>query len=171
MSKFVSHHTVKAGVEYRRMGADVLTYGASAGDLGFTAGFTQGPNANTASTAAGDAFASFLLGYPATGTIAVAGQGNYFLNYYSGYVQDDFRATSKLTLNLGLRYEFEDGLRERDNRFTVGFDPAAAFPVQVAGLDLKGGLMYAGQNGYPTYQGAPLQRPARAARRRRLVAH
>ena len=133
MSKFISHHTVKAGVEYRRMGADVLTYGASAGDMGFTAGFTQGPNANTASTAAGDAFASFLLGYPATGTTAVAGQGNYFLNYYSGYVQDDFRVTSKLTLNVGLRYEFEDGLRERDNRFTVGFDPAATFPVQVRG--------------------------------------
>ena len=170
LSKFFGHHTTKAGVEYRRMTADALAYGNSAGNFGFTSAFTQGPNTNTASTFAGDAFASFLLGYPATGDIAVAGPGNFLLNYYSGYVQDEFRATSKLTFNLGLRYEFEDGLRERENRFAVGFDPAAAFPVQIAGLDLKGGLMYAGQNGYPTYQGAPVQRPARAARRRRLVA-
>ena len=35
--------------------------------FGFTAGYTQGPNPNTASATAGDAFASFLLGYPATG--------------------------------------------------------------------------------------------------------
>ena len=79
-------------------------------------------------TIAGDAFASFLLGYPATGDIAVAGPGNFLLNYYAGYVQDEFRATSKLTFNLGLRYEFEDGLRERDNRFTVGFDPDRGVP-------------------------------------------
>jgi hypothetical protein len=155
LSKFFGHHTTKVGAEYRRMTADALAYGNSAGNFGFTSAFTQGPNTNTASSVAGDAFASFLLGYPATGDIAVAGPGNFLLNYYSGYVQDEFRATSKLTLNLGLRYEFEDGLREQDNHFAVGFDPTAAFPVQVEGLDLKGGLMYAGQNGYPTYQGAP----------------
>jgi hypothetical protein len=153
MSKFVGHHTIKAGVEYRRIGADVLAYGASAGDFAFTPAFTQGPNANAASTAAGDAFASFLLGYPASGEISVAGRGNYLLPYYAGYVQDDFRATSSVALNFGLRYEFERGLQEQNNRFTVGFDPNAIFPVQVNGLNLKGGLMYAGQNGYPTHQG------------------
>ena len=78
-------------------------------------------------------------------------------------MQDEFRATSKLTLNFGLRYEYEAGLRERDNRFTVGFDRDAAFPVQVAGLDLKGGLMYAGVDGYPTSQGAAAQRQSRRA--------
>ena len=47
-------------------------------------------------------------------------------------------------------------MREADNHFTVGFDRDAAFPVQVAGLNLKGGLMYAGVNGNPTTQGKPL---------------
>jgi hypothetical protein len=156
VSKFMGHHTVKMGGEFRRMSADVLAYGSSAGNFGFTSAFTQGPNPNTASSTAGDAFAAFLLGYPATGDITVPTPGHYVLNYYAGYLQDDFRATQKLTLNFGLRYEYESGLQERDNHFTVGFDPDAAFPVKVPGLDLKGGLMYAGVDGYPTHQGHPI---------------
>jgi hypothetical protein len=156
MSKSVGHHSIGMGAEYRRISADVLVYGDSAGNFNFTSAFTQGPNPNTASSTAGDAFASFLLGYPASGDIAVATPGHYFLNYYAGYVQDNFRATSKLSLNFGLRYEFEGGLQEKDNHFTVGFDPNAAFPVAVPGLNLKGGLMYAGVNGYPDYQGHPI---------------
>ena len=87
----------------------------------------------------------------------MAGPGTFVQNYYAGFAQDEFRATSSVTLNVGVRYEFEQGLQEEDNRFTVGFDRNATFPAQVAGLDLKGGLMYAGQNGYPTVQGAPFK--------------
>ena len=58
------------------------------------------------------------------GDIAVAGPGNYVQNYYAGFAQDEFRATSSVTLNVGVRYEFEQGLQEEDNRFTVGFDPS-----------------------------------------------
>ena len=61
-----------------------------------------------------------------------------------------------LTVNYGLRYEYEPGVREANNQFTVGFDRDADFPVQVPGLALKGGLMYAGENGYPTHQGEAL---------------
>jgi hypothetical protein len=156
MSKSKGHHSMAMGAEYRRISADVLVYGNAAGNFGFTSGFTQGPDPNTASSTAGDAFASFLLGYPASGDVAVATPGHYFLNYYAGYVQDNIRATSKIAVNLGLRYEFEDGLQEKDNHFTVGFDPNAAFPVAAPGLNLKGGLMYAGVNGNPDYQGHPI---------------
>src|SRR5260370_32608927 len=116
VSKFVGNPRVKAGVEYRGMIADALNYGNSAGNFGFTSAFTQGPNPNTASTAAGDAFASFLLGYPASGDITVPGPATFLLNYYAGYAQDEFPVTSSLTLNLGLRYEFEQQLQEKDNR-------------------------------------------------------
>jgi hypothetical protein len=47
-------------------------------------------------------------------------------------------------------------VREADNHFTVGFDRSADFPVQVPGLTLKGGLMYAGENGYSIRQGKSL---------------
>ena len=50
---------------------------------------------------------------------------NIFTNYYGGYVQDDWRVSSKFTLNYGLRIEHEDGMREANNNFTVGFDPTA----------------------------------------------
>src|SRR4029079_9767039 len=75
---------------------------------------------------------------------------------YARYVQDASRWSNALTLNYGVRYEYETGLKESDNHLTVGFDRNAPFPVQVPGLNLKGGLMYAGQNGYPTQQGHPL---------------
>ena len=47
---------------------------------------------------------------------------------------------------------------ERNDAFTVGFDRERPFPIQVPGLDLNGGLMYAGVDGYPTHQGNPSQR-------------
>ena len=59
-----------------------------------------------------------------TSQISVSTPLNLFTYYYGGYVQDDWRVSSKLTLNYGLRFEHEDGLREAEDRFTVGFDPA-----------------------------------------------
>ena len=152
VSRLRGSHTIKFGGEYRRIGADVMAFSSSAGSYNFTQSFT----APTPTASGGDAFASFLLGYPATGSIVYATPARYLIDYYAGFVQDEFRANSKLTFNYGLRYEFEPGVREADNHFTVGFDRDAAFPVQVPGLTLKGGLMYAGENGYPTTQGQSL---------------
>ena len=42
-------------------------------------------------------------------------QFNDFIRYYGGFVQDDFRVTPKLTLNLGLRFEYESGIQEENN--------------------------------------------------------
>ena len=92
-----------------------------------------------------------------SGSVQAANPGLYYVNYYAGYAQDDLRLNDKLTLNFGMRYELESGLREQNDHLVVGFDPTATFPVQVGGLNLKGGLMYAGQNGYPTYQGNPVK--------------
>jgi hypothetical protein len=152
ISRLVGRHTLKFGAEYRRIGASTRTYSTSAGTYAFTQAFT----APTPTASGGDAFASFLLGYPATGSIVYATPAEYLIDYYAGYAQDEFRAGPKVTLNYGVRYEYEPGVREADNHFTVGFDRDADFPVQVPGLALKGGLMYAGQNGYPTRQGKPL---------------
>ena len=158
ISKFMGKHSVKVGADYRRIVADASP--PNNGSFGFTQAFTQGPNPNAASSAAGDSFASFLLGYPATGEINVSTPGTYFTDYYSAFVQDDFRAFSKVSLNFGLRYEYEPGIAAKGNRFTVGFDRDAPFPVQVPGMALKGGLMYAGVDGNPTRQGKPLNNVA-----------
>ena len=158
LNRLMGNHSIKAGMDYRRIVADAMVYGSSAGSYTFNQAFTQGPSPNTASSAAGDSIASFLLGYPASGEVNAGTPASYFINYYSAYIQDDFRVTPSLTLNMGLRYEYEPGVGEQDNRFTVGFDSEAPFPIQVPGLDLKGGLMYAGVDGYPTTQGHTLNK-------------
>jgi hypothetical protein len=152
ISRLTGSHTLKFGGEYRRMGASTAIYSSSAGTYTFTQAFT----APTPTASGGDAFASFLLGYPSTGSIVYATPAHYLIDYFAGYAQDEFRVSSKLTVNYGIRYEYEPGVREADNRFTVGFDPNATFPVEVSGMTLKGGLMYAGENGYPTTQGEAL---------------
>ena len=158
MTRFTGKHSLKFGVDYRLLtGYAEPPNNAS---FAFSQAFTQGPNPNTASSAAGDAFASFLLGYPASGDVNVATPNTYYTDYYSAFVQDDYRITSKLTLNFGVRYEYEPGIAAEDDRFTVGFDRDALFPVQVPGLDLRGGLMYAGVDGYPTRQANPLNNVA-----------
>ena len=68
------------------------------------------------------------------------------VDYYAGYAQDEFRVSSALTLNYGAPLRVRAGrAAKRDNHFTVGFDRGRPFPVQVPGLELKGGLMYAGR--------------------------
>jgi hypothetical protein len=154
VSKFMGSHSVKVGVDYRRVAA--ATIPPNNANFAFSQGFTQGPNPNTASSTAGDSFASFLLGFPASGSTNVTAPGTYYTDYYSAFIQDDWRVTSSLTVNAGVRYEYEPGIAAEGNQFTVGFDRDALFPVQVPGMELRGGLMYAGVDGYPTRQGQPL---------------
>ena len=152
VTRLAGSHSMKFGADYRNLRADALVYGSSAGAFTFNQGFTQGPTPNTASAAAGDAIASLLLGYPASGEINVSTPAKFLINYVSAYAQDDYRVSSGLTLNFGLRWEYEPGISERSDGITVGFDRTTPFPVQVPGLDLRGGLMYAGVDGNPTRQ-------------------
>ena len=129
-----------------------FTPDASSGEYFFDRAFTA---SSPTSETSGDAFAAYLLGLPSTGDINVPSQHDFFINYIGAYAQDDFRISSRLTVNFGLRYEFEQGLQERNNKLVVGFCRDCAFPVQVPGLTLKGGLLYPGQNGAPSHQGDP----------------
>ncbi|MGH9386344.1 MAG: hypothetical protein ACRD2N_18875 [Vicinamibacterales bacterium] len=151
LSRLVGRHALRAGADYRRIGMRALASQDRNGFFAFTTGFTRGPDPS--GTQNGDALASFLLGLPDRGEFSIATRNDFFTNYLAGYVQDDLRLRSNVTVNLGLRYEFEQGLRERNNAFTVGFDHDRPFPIQIPGLNLKGGLMYAGVEGYPTTQG------------------
>jgi trimeric autotransporter adhesin len=155
VSKLVGSHTLKGGFDFRVIGMKLFARGQPSGRFFFDPGFTKGPDARSGAAALQHSLASFLLGYPSSGDITIGSPNNFFINYYAGYFQDDFRVTSNLTLNLGLRYEFEQGLQERDNNITVGFSRDKAFPVQVSGLNLKGGLLYAGVDGAPTHQSDP----------------
>lgn len=161
VSTLAGRHTLKLGGEFREIGVRFLNLGGMGG-YAFNRDFTFGPDPNAPAAATGDAFASFLLGYPAGGGISIGTPLDIYLNYWSGFAQDDFRITPQLTLNFGLRYEFEQGLQERNDRVTVGWASDRMFPIQIGGtrpdgspLLLTGGLEYAGVNGATTHQSDP----------------
>jgi hypothetical protein len=96
-----------------------------AGNFTFTRAFTaRTPN----DTQSGDAVASFLLGHPNAGRLAIAPQPTVQNLYYAFFAQDDWRVTNRLTLNLGLRWEADLGNTERFNRLT-NFARNGQFPV------------------------------------------
>jgi trimeric autotransporter adhesin len=166
VTKLMGRHTVKFGMDYRMIGLDFQSFDNGAGEFAFDRRFTSlDPNSNGGNQ--GNAFASFLLGYPSgdPGNLSRTGTSTpleLFTHYYGFYAQDDFRVGSKLTLNYGLRLEHEDGLRERNDLITVAFDrslnPGGALGNVVnplTGQRVVGGLVYAGQNGANDYQGDP----------------
>ncbi len=165
LSRLVGAHSLKVGFDYRRLWVDTQSFTGGSGSLRFDRFYTSAnPLANGTATS-GNALASFLLGYPSgdpgnQSQVTISTPVNAFVNYYGAYVQDDFRVSPRLTVNYGVRFEHEDGLRERENRFTVGFDrtlnPGGELgDVMVNGAPVRGGLVFAGQNGANTYQGDP----------------
>lgn len=66
-------------------------------------------NGQRSSTSSGNAFADLLLGYPQSGTTAVGTSvGWFYESQVAAYVQDDWKILPSLTLNLGLRYDFDN---------------------------------------------------------------
>ena len=173
LSRLVGAHTVKVGFDFRRLWVNTQSFTGGAGDVRFDRFYTSANPLANGTTTSGNALASFLLGYPSgdpgnQSRITVSTPVHAFVRYYGAYVQDDVRVNPRLTVNYGVRVEHEDGLREKENRFTVGFDrtldPGGALGSIVAnGAPIRGGLLFAGQNGANEYQGDP--RPVKVAPR------
>lgn len=165
LSRLLGRHTFKTGFDFRILGVDTQSFVGGSGDLRFDRFYTSAnPLANGTATS-GNAIASLLLGYPSgdpgnQSNLNISNPISAFVKYYGLYAQDDIRLSPKFTLNVGVRLEHEDGLRESENRFTVGFDrtlnPGGALGnVVVNGQPVRGGLLFAGQNGANSYQGNP----------------
>ena len=163
-SQFIGNHTLKYGGQWRRLGLRTFHFG-NGFSLRFGKRFTQGPNPTSPEVGSGNALADLLVGVPADGNATLGAQADLFLDYFGGFVQDDWRVAPNLVLNLGLRIERETGLKEDTNDFAVGWERTQPFPVQAAlapeietslpGFPLRGGLMYAGVDGNPTHQWNP----------------
>lgn len=155
VSKYVGRHNLKGGFDYRRIKAAGNDANDAAGTYSFNGIFTK--SSPTSGGTGGADLADMLLGYPSSGAIYTSTKLTDFASYYGGFVQDDFRVNTKLTLNLGLRWEHEAGLREVNNGMVVNFDGTAANPLaaNVAGIQPKGVVQYALSNGR-TSVGNPL---------------
>lgn len=96
-------HNLRVGFDYRTQGVVKRRNNNGIGDFVFNSKET-GLNA---SAATGNAFASFLLGAADSETVGSSVDYESQLPYYAWFLQDDIKASSKLTLNLGLRYDLE----------------------------------------------------------------
>ena len=150
-TKIMNKHTIKLGGDLRIHSVRQDRGINLSGRYDFNTGFTRGPNANKGGPTVGDEIATMLLGTPSSGTFGTLLQVKGVNEYFAFYVQDDWRITSKLTLNLGLRYELEVPRHESEDRLDwFDFDVANPLNDMVEGLGtLRGGLRFAAVEGNP----------------------
>jgi hypothetical protein len=104
--------------------------------------------------ASGNSIASFLLGNPTSGSNAINVNTFWSAHYWAPFVQDDWKVTKRLTLNLGVRWDFLPSEVERHNRTNWAFNTTAVNPISsevtVPGYSqIQGGVTFAGVNGNP----------------------
>ncbi len=122
-------HVFKFGVEIRYWNPLFTDSSNYQGSWSFTGVNTQNP-AHTSGT--GDAFADWMLGYPFSS--ARAYPGNWFggdATYSHFFAQDDLKLTNRLTLNIGLRYEYSPWMQGYKGQLGT-FDGKSAQPIIVA---------------------------------------
>lgn len=156
-------HNLRFGFDWRNLRENRNRFPTSVSpDLAYNSTFTRGPLDTAAAPQVGGEIAAFLLGIPA-GSMAVNASYAERNSIYGFYVQDDYKLSRKLTLNLGLRYEVESATTERYDRAVRNFDETSPNPVDavaraqyaaspipelpVSQFRALGGLTFVGANG------------------------
>ncbi|MBI4905452.1 MAG: carboxypeptidase regulatory-like domain-containing protein [Acidobacteria bacterium] len=143
VTKNFARHRLKVGTEYRAFYNNQLQNSNAFGSFAFSPAFTQGPNPNQASTTAGNAAASMLLGLPGSGSVTNQPATAFRSAYRSLYVQDDINVTRTLTLFAGLRWDQNLPRTERFDRMSVlNLSLPSPIAQQVPGFNLVGQMQY-----------------------------
>jgi hypothetical protein len=151
LSKSIRTHTVRFGFEGNLIHYNVQNPQSGFGSFNFDSRFTQ-QNWQTGDPNSGNAMAAVVLGAFSSTSFNISPAYALSQIYTAPFVQDDWRATPKLTLNLGFRWDYESPFTERYNKQVSGFCTTCTNPLQssVTGLALKGGLQYtSNSNRYP----------------------
>ena len=148
LAKTYNNQNMKFGFQNMNIGENVETPGFAAGLFSFNNSYTTA-NPLAPSSASGNSIADFLLGYPAGGFIQVSSAPALMEHLWSVFAQDDIRVTPKLTLTAGVSWSYQGPMTDRFNALTSGFCFTCASPIQVPGINLQGGLEFAGVGSNP----------------------
>ena len=130
-TQILGNHTVKYGYDYRYLRERFSTLGNAAGRFSINGQFTSSSSSTAGAQqgAPGRELASFLMGIVTSGSIDLPTVYDATEDYHGFFAQDDWRISSNVTLNLGLRYELESGVKEASAAIIKGFDRAAPSPI------------------------------------------
>jgi hypothetical protein len=159
-------HSFKFGGEWRIYRENQYKFdNVSTGSFDFSTTYTRGPLDNSTAAPMGQGLASMLLGIVTGGYVERRASYAEQSAAWSVFLQDDWKLTRKLTINLGLRYELERPMTERFDRSVRGFDPNVVLPINdaaraayarnpipeipVDSFVVRGGVNFVGADGQP----------------------
>ncbi len=137
-------HSTKFGGEFRIDTFNNLANNGATGSYTFAGAQTALPYLQTTTIGGGSIgsnYASFLLGLVSSASINNPTAVGFRRSTWAAFVQDDWKLRPGLTLNLGLRYDFQNPLHELHDRLSM-FNPTLANP---AAGGLKGATLFAGE--------------------------
>ncbi len=171
LTQIYGSHILKYGYDFRHLRERFSSNGYAAGRFLFDGTYTiQASNSgSTQRDLPGRDIAAFLLGVPVTSSGSIIDNPTKYDTssvYHAGFVQDDYRFSQKLSFNLGLRYEFEGGVKESQGRIVTNFDRNVTSPIAAQALanynasvpagvpitpflNLRGGLNFASDANQP----------------------
>lgn len=136
-------HTIKIGGEFDKSYQNYTGWGdVSSGGFEFNGGSGGATQESYADFLLGDVYGWYVFEYAETGARSKSG---------AAFVQDDFKITPHLSLNIGLRWQFQGGWGEVDNRWGT-FDPTVINAGQFAPPNTLGGISFGGRNGRQNIQ-------------------
>ena len=146
-------HNLRAGMDMRLSQQAQAVVGGNP-TLTTGNGWTQA-NYASGDAASGNSIASFLLGTADSGSIGITETNFLSQHYFAPFVQDDWKISPKITLNLGVRWDVTPGPFSRHNEGLYNFNPSLINPVsasvnqQALGGLVLGGVTYLGVGGNP----------------------